>query len=379
MKHLRLLAALPALLAVPALAQDEPKPAYYGVWKGTIGTYPVMACVDQDGNGKARGAYYYMSRLTPIGLAGREDGKGWDEQVDYEPSGARWNAIAVKGDTLSGTWAEGKKTLPVKLARQLYQTKDEYDGPCMGDAFLTPRLAGGSVSVTDVSEAGLSYRKLTYVPGKQFGDNVAIETFALKSEAPGDKAINAALAKDVDDHTFRAEFLQCLGFEVANNGTDGYYGLTSTPDLISRRWVNVADSYENSCGGAHPNAWYSFRTFDRQSGAQVNLFRWFTDKAVEHVAGDQPQYDSDTLLAPLRELALKHTPDDAEGADEECPDATRGTEFWYLGLAKEGLQMTPSLPHVIQACAATYVVPWKELDPYLSKEGKAGVAALKAG
>lgn len=376
---MRWLALSLVLLAVPALAQDEqPKPDYYGVWKGTIGTYPVMACVDQDGYGKARGAYYYMSRLTPIGLAGSDAGADWNEQVDYDETGARWRSIAVKGAKLSGSWTDGKKSLPISLERQVYQTKDEYDGPCMGDAFLTPRLAGGKVIAAEVPEAKGAWRKLTYVPGKQFGDNVSMESFSLTSEAPGDKAINAALAQDIDDHTFRAEFLQCLGFEVANSGTDGYYGLTSEPDLITRRWVNVSDSYENSCGGAHPNAWYSFRTFDRQSGAQVNLFRWFNDKAVEHVAGDQPQYDSDQVLPPLRDLALRHTPDDAEGADEECPDATRDTEFWFIGLAKEGLQMTPSLPHVIQACAATYVVPWGELDPYLSKEGKAGVAALKA-
>ena len=72
----RWLALLPlALSAAPALAQqDEPRPDYYGVWKGTVGTYPVMMCIERDGLGQARGAYYYLSRLTPIGLAGRDDG-----------------------------------------------------------------------------------------------------------------------------------------------------------------------------------------------------------------------------------------------------------------------------------------------------------------
>ena len=41
--------------------------------------------------------------------------------------------------------------------------------------------------------------------------------------------------------------------------------------------------------------------------------------------------------------------------------------------------MIPSLPHVLEACAATYVVPWAELAPWLSDAGREGVAALKAG
>ena len=144
MRLLRLLAlVLVAPVALPAVAQDEPKPAYYGVWKGTIGAYPVMACLDRDGLGQARGAYYYLSHLSPIGLAGRDDGPDWDERVNYDASGARWHGVAVKGDALTASWTDGKKTLPVKLARQKFVTKDDYDGPCMGDAFVAPRAGGG--------------------------------------------------------------------------------------------------------------------------------------------------------------------------------------------------------------------------------------------
>ncbi|WEK48047.1 MAG: hypothetical protein P0Y56_07060 [Candidatus Andeanibacterium colombiense] len=374
-----LLVLLLALLTGPLAAQGEPKPVYYGVWKGTVGTYPVIACMDQDGLGKARGAYYYVSHLTPIGLAGRDDGPDWDEAVDYAASGARWHAVAVKGDVLWASWVQGGKTLPVRLARQTWTGGEEFDGPCMGDAFIAPRAGGGSVASADASFDGVAYRKLTYVPGKQFGENGSIETLALLSDAPGDKAINALLARDLPDGGWRSDFIQCLSFEVANSGSDGYFGLTVEPDLITGRWLDLTIGNENSCGGVHPNAWSSFRTFDRQSGAEVNLFRWLNAKAVEHVAGDKPEDGYDKLLPPLRDLTLEYASADAGDADPDCPAATRDAEFWYLGLAKDGLQLIPSLPHVIQACADSYVVPWRALAPYLSDEGKAGAAVLRAG
>ena len=70
---MRWLAALLALLATPAAAQDAP--AWAGAWEGRVGTFPVRLCIDSWGDQPARGAYYYLSQLEPIALS-EEDGEG---------------------------------------------------------------------------------------------------------------------------------------------------------------------------------------------------------------------------------------------------------------------------------------------------------------
>src|SRR5690606_6778013 len=70
MRHLAALAAL--LLAAPAAGQA--RPAWAGVWQGTISRLPVRLCIDAR-DGAARGSYYYLSELEPIAL-GEDDGEG---------------------------------------------------------------------------------------------------------------------------------------------------------------------------------------------------------------------------------------------------------------------------------------------------------------
>jgi hypothetical protein len=381
MRGLALLAAL--LLAVPASAQDSP--AWVGVWGGKVGTSPVRLCIDAWGDGPARGGYYYLSRLEPIPLTDEDGEGGWIERAPDGEQQALWEFAQQDGERLRGTWRQGPRSLPFDLKPIAWTTADE-DGPCGSDAFLGPRVAGGEVLSAPAELDGWRYTALTYRPPAHFAEEVFLESFAYASERPGDAGILAALAKEMPAAGRPAPYLQCMGDSIAVNGRDGYYSNASKPSLVSPEWLVTLESYDVYCGGAHPSHGFFHRTFDRQSGEEVELARWLGETAIEHKSyeGDEDGYD---LVRPaLRELILaRGVSDDGpptaedESDEAECREAAREQEFWTFGLSREGMLFVPSLPHVIAACQATYTVPWPEVAPFLNETGRAGLARLRGG
>ena len=380
---MRWLAALLALLATPAAAQDAP--AWAGAWEGRVGTFPVRLCIDSWGDQPARGAYYYLSQLEPIALS-EEDGEGgWIERSPDGGQQALWEVAQQDGERLRGTWRKGRRSLPFDLAPTVWTSTDE-GGPCSSDAFLGPRGAGGEVLSAPAELAGWRYTALAYRPPAHFAEEVFLESFAFPPERPGDAAILAALAEEMPAAGGAAKYLRCMGDSIAVNGRDGDYSNVAKPFLVAAAWLATLESYDVYCGGAHPSHGYFHRTFDRQSGEEVQLARWLGDTAVEHKTyeGDEEGYD---LVRPaLRELILARGPTDGEppeGADEsydaECRDVARDQEFWTFGLSRDGMLFVPSLPHVAAACQATYTVPWSELKPFLNETGRAGLARLRGG
>lgn len=374
MKWLALL--LLAFLAVPALAQEEPKPDYYGAWTGTIGKYPVVACLSVDGFGDLQGAYYYRSQLKPIGLS--QAGQGWQEESEMgAPTGATWNSVAVKADILTASWRQGKRSLAVRLQRTAWTAASEYDGPCMSDTFLSPRTEGSRIEEQQASLDGWNYVKLAFRPPASMPD-VAISSFAFAPREPGDMAINAKLRADLPDGSWRSELMQCMGQAIQSHGSDGEFEFSSEPSMVSRRWFDTYDTYGGYCGGAHPSWGFYHRTFDRQTGEQVDLLGWLVDTMTEHVPGEGPdELDYYKVLPPLRELILKRAPDGEQSYEAECREYAEGEEFWSTGLSREGISFSPSVPHALGPCATTFTVPWQELGPFLSKEGDDGRRALR--
>jgi len=377
------LAAIAVLAAaMPAMASDAAAPAQRGVWKGKIGNYPVIACLSEDGMGRFKGAYYYLSRLSPIGLMPSDDGLQWLEHAHYEESGATWRALTIKGDALSGEWTQDGRTLRIALSREAWTPAEEFEEPCMAEPFLAPRAGGGSVVEGDAALDGQPYRTLTYTKPTHL-DDAEISSFALLPQQPGDGAINTALASEIPDGTYRSELMQCMGQAIGVHGADGYYGSFIAPTLITARWVNVRISYESYCGGAHPSHGYLYRAYDRQGGAEADLFRWLSGTMVEHVPGDTSEQSYDLLQPAMCELILARPPvgeDGEEGPEPyepECREVALEEEFWTLGLSEKGMLFIPSMPHALTPCVATFSVPWDELEPALSEKGRAEVAALR--
>ena len=363
MKPALLLAAL--TLALPA---QGAVPAWHGVWRGTIGRLPVRVCL-QDRESFANGSYYYLSRLKPIALSRGASGS-WSEEVDGGAVTGQWTLSAPAYGGLTGTWRGGGKTLPIALTKVAVAEGDE--DPCGTTAFIAPRLSPVQVTSKPASLGGFGYTELAYDVGPSFPE-IGITSFSYPPTRPGDGAINAALRLDPAKPDGEADYIECMKMAHGSLGRDGDFQFSFTPELVTPEYLSVARSSGGFCGGAHPSQSSTHLTFDRASGARVDLAGWFTAGGV---VGEGEGTTSIRKITPaLRALVLKHFPF-GQGEDADCRDAVSSEEYWDLALNRSGVAFAPSLPHVVQACTDTSVVPFAELTGFLSSNGRAGIARL---
>ena len=377
-------AILPLLMVAPGSVPD--KPVWVGVWEGTVGTYPVRLCMDQWGDGPGRGAYYYLSALEPLSLTEDDDEIAWIEHGPDDPD-ARWAFTQQSEERLRGSWTKASRRLPFDL-KPIAWTKGEWDGTCDSAAFMGPRLLPGTIATEPEDVGGWRYTRQIYSPPRQFKDEVSAESFTFTPEQPGDSKILEWLASHLPRGTMEDDATECIAGAVASVGADGYFGEFLYPIEVGRSFLTVYENSDTYCGGAHPNAFFQYKTFDRQSGQEINLARWLNDAGREHHPAENELDSYDTLLPALRKLIVKHQPQEGfpeadthepGPLDAECLEVAEEQEFWTFGFRREGMLFVPSVPHVATPCMGTFIVPWSELMPYLSAEGRAGVARLNGG
>ena len=359
-------------LALAVAPADPPPPVWQGVWQGTVGTLPVRVCLARRGDAYSVGSYYYLSKLRPIRLeqqgGSREWAEGWVTASD--PPAPRWRFDTLAADALGGEWSGGGRTLGFRLTR-VAGTLGE-DEPCGSLLFNAPRLRPLRVTTTRASRDGTGYTRLRFDPGPAFPD-VALESFALDGDAPATRRINARLRKDMPLEPARGDWYECVAGGLAAHGDDGDYDQTIAPVLVTARWLAATDAVGYDCGGAHPDNAVSSLTFDRTTGAEIDLHDWLAPTAVkrERLSGiDRPVV---TLRPGFRGVVVRQ----ARGIDPDCRESVAGADFWDIGLARTGLRFTPSLAHVEQACAEETLLPWHVLAPYLSAAGRTGMASLR--
>lgn len=127
--------AMTLALSSSAGAQEPPKGLSTINMSGKVGAYPIgMQLTVRDRRDFVSGRYFYVRTLLDIPLTGRREG---DTLVLEEPDGGtfrlrlvsnapgRKEALTFYNSTsLSGTWTQGAKTLPVELG-----FTGSYDGP----------------------------------------------------------------------------------------------------------------------------------------------------------------------------------------------------------------------------------------------------------
>lgn len=357
-----------ALFAAPAAAQSSS--GFAGVWQGTLGAQPIRACFNQREWG-AFGAYYYLDHLVSIPLQ-QPDGKkltfveGGDERDAASP---RWTLDKPATDRLAGSWTQAARTLPIALTRVPLPKLKEDDTPCGSMAFQQPRMRGVRTLTRPAVKDGVHYTRLILDHGGHFGENISVETFALAGDTPAVRRINAKLRKPLAGEP--DGWLACIRMaaDTSPNGADN--SESYEPRLFGRRWLVVMHHWDGFCGGAHPDSSNTPMIFDLTTGAEVDVFDWFNDKAIkrEPVEGYEPLI---SLRPPFRSMVLGVWKAD----DAECTDAVRTDEYWHAELTRTGFTFTPDLPHVAQACGEDFKVPFSKLQPWLNDTGKTAIAAL---
>ena len=361
-----LLVVLALASAVPAAAQ-EADPAWVGVWEGRVGTLPVRVCLDSWGEDiPGRGSYYYRSRLEPLSLSDAGDGM-WIERASGSDAEAEWFIEQITDEAMRGLWRQGGRELRFELEPVAWH-EGEWGGACASPEFMQPRLRAPELAAQSATLEGWRYSRRTYRPPAHFRDEVAIESFTFAPERPGDRAIIAYLDGQLPKGAADDAFAECIAGAVSAVGTDGYFERTVVPAMAAREFLAVDEISSNYCGGAHPNHYTVPRTFDRRDGHEVDLFDW--------IGAPRGEDGESAIPERLRELVVARWPTDSAA---DCGELAAGSDYWYLGLAREGLVFTPDMPHVATPCEEAVTVEWTALKPFLDAEGRAGLARLRGG
>jgi hypothetical protein len=359
-----------AALSFGAPAAAQSSAGFAGVWQGTVGTQPVRVCFNEREWGKF-GQYYYMSHLVSIPLQQPEGQKqsfveGGDESDSKSP---RWTFDKTALDRLSGSWTQAAKSLPIALTRvPLPKLKDE-DTPCGSMTFQEPRTRGVKMLTKPAVKDGVHYTRLILDFGGHFGEDIRAETFALAGDSPAVRRINAKLREPLAGEP--DGWLDCIRMAANNSPYGGANSESYEPRLFGRRWLVAMHHWDGDCGGAHPDSSNTPTLFDLTTGAEINVFDWFNDKAIERrpVEGYEPLI---SLRPAFRSMVLGGWKAD----DAECTDAVRTDEYWHAEPTRTGFTFTPELPHVAEACGEDFKVPFAKLQPWFSEKGKAAIAAL---
>ena len=359
--------------------------AWQGVWRGTIGGAAVQVCL-QHTDYNDFGAYYYMRHLQIISLgkldrkAGAPAGPTWTEAPfsDKADKGPLWHITAVGKGRIDGVWTDGGKSLPIALTAVARDTpaKGDDDQPCGSQAFSGPRFTKPVVTTRPAKIDGIAYNRVLVDIGKQFTDS-GFETFQLLGTTPAIRRINAELYKDVPTGPDHADYFQCTMAALGQNGLDGDTTSTLSPETLTPSFMVEADSESDDCGGAHPNADTSYRTWDLRTGTKIDLYGGFTKAALTrtvHDAGTKNAYDEVTLTPAFKAMVLAAFPAD----DPDCKEAVATADNWAARLTPQGVAFTPALPHVVAACIDDAVIPFAKLAPFLTADGKAFAALFQA-
>ncbi|MDB5692363.1 MAG: hypothetical protein JWO81_1426 [Alphaproteobacteria bacterium] len=360
--------AAAVLMPSRAAAEPSPRPAWHGIWQGSIGSRPVRVCFVQT-QSNAFGAYYYLSSLRSIALDHPDRGGTFVEGDGTEPQKPRWVLDDVKPNGISGRWTQAERTLPIRLTRIAEPAASET--PCTSMLFLQPRLAGIRVVTKRARKDGTAYTRLILDHRGHFPET-RVESFALDGSSGSVRRINAKLRAPLSGNP--PEWFDCIRNAIGQSGRDGDTDEMLAPRLISARWLTVIHHQDGDCGGAHPNSANLPRTFDRASGQEIDLHDWLNDTAIKRTRYPGDSDDIKTLRPAFRAFILgRWKPDDAE-----CGDPVRAQEFWDIELTRTGLVFTPQLAHVVQACGEDFAVPFARLRPYLSAAGLANIASMRA-
>ena len=190
---------------------------------------------------------------------------------------------------------------------------------------------------------------------------------------PADDAqrkINAAVKRL--DATVRKAVAQCL----KDGGKDADWERGVAVTMRGPRFLSYMISDDASCGGLHPNTSIMSIVYDLDTGQPVDWIKFLPPALIgsQALAEGMDGTRMVTLSSPLlRALYLtqyrpRSDPEKKTAADdEECRDAVASAGdghpamMAWLDADGDGLALQLDLPHVMQACADTLVIPVEAL------------------
>lgn len=340
---------------------------------GTLGGKPVVVELTTDQKGKLDGGQYgYLSQRRVL-LLRKSERAGLLEEYRVKSPGdevvSGYWSLRRAGRGWEGQWLKqpGANGLPLRLepaalpeetTRALGQTIQPRLRPEPFNLLLAQSPALAIRAGKTQSQAGLRITPLRW----QRGDALVAASVQLAEPAqPGDAAINAALRLLLQGSIVDAEHCSAAAGDFQD------FQQESTITHASARYLNVQTQTEYNCGGAHPNAGYSSRVYDRQNGQEIDL-----GKQVYHVDGPQQAAFRQLVAATLkRELNKEERGDECYAGFLADP---AGTEYPWLrlnGIDGKGVIVSLDYAHAEQACGLDLTLPYASLQRFRRSDAPA--------
>ncbi|HRH91776.1 MAG TPA: hypothetical protein PLW01_07665 [Agitococcus sp.] len=314
---------------------------YYGAWAGTIGKNKVQVCLAKYG-----AQYYYLRHKVGISLELDENNPiQWFETVknrktwDWDKTGS-WTLDKITNNQIQGQWTSPNATQQelINLAR-IGNLEDD----------ICPSIFYQPIE-----------NSLNFQYGKDKFGQVSFKTIITKTGTAFEVPDSAKNSKKIN--AFIMEWLKeqaVAGYDCQLNGGGGW-SKELRPILWTKKWLVLIDILPDTyCGGAHGGWSIDHHTFNLTTGKKVNVATWFNQKV-----NYEPNNDTKSAFTQLIE---KLNPRD------DC-DSPMGLNEPYPLL--NGLVFPTSYSHAERACEDEIFISYKDLQPYLSKEGKAAIATI---
>jgi hypothetical protein len=313
-----------------------------GVWRGKLGGMDIVACF----NGEQSGNYYYIRHKQPIRLSREEKSNIWME----EGKTGSWKLDLPVAKKLRGDWQapENGKPLAITLGSP---SNEKDDQPCASSEYNQaledfPKLKMGSVEDFN----GRKYRRLRIAD---------VETIELMSSGAADGKVNlklrAVLPKskaDLEEYFLkRREFLGNFGYAAEDE-------TFAQPYYWSDDWITV-HYYRWAAGFGARGITLNYRTWNMKTGEEVDLWKWF---------GTQSYSYSD--MAPLPDRLKKYLIKDAD-IEAECRHDYYGEGEYHVTLESTGMKFWENA--FGDGCEKEFIIPYKDIGPFLTPEGKIAI------
>lgn len=397
-------ALMACLLTTSAIAgTGQAKPSFTGVWTGHIGKLAITACFNDSPQDVAYGNYYYQHRLVPINLYGYPDTAGkvdawhesdgkWhaDDLLDYEGT---WKVTSLLANKLQGIWSNrsGSRKLPIDLTRIEYapqsaeQEKSDNTAPvkpCSSevyqaaiegtfDTFFGPVRATNNVKYRYVAKGFPGMKKREDYTDRE----LYIATIELIGESPSIQSINDDLRERLSPE-HEADLRECRrkNFDVTAPREENYVETITSVSVAANRLV-INTKRDGSCGergiiGDDTHMW------NLETGKRESLLTLFSNNESTGVRSEGSLPDAlDTLIA--NRLRRRNDPTNLSWKEiQECYGKYElGAYSYELKVTTKGIRFEiPPVPG--GACGESITLTFKELRPFLNKDGRRFVTDL---
>jgi hypothetical protein len=389
MVHIIRILLLLAATALPALSAD-----WEGVFEGTLGKSKIIVELNAGPEkSEYKGGYSDGSRYSYVPAA-------YDLKLQLDSEGdtltfteatvphyaikdlpegdkalsGRWS-LKVFGQSASGIWTSvnGKKSLPIKLHRQLLLNDVGADFNQLSVTynniwFASEKIAGQDKPI-NFGDVSLAFEKDSVF-------NLPMPVFTKFPNADGMVKANAILRQ------------YYKGSLIANR--DCINGLNSEPPrpyvpeynfevvYASSKVVTISEGGSVYCGGAHPNNYVSYLTFDLVKGQQIGGRYQLDLSPIGY--GEILKLATKPERIAFEDFALSRWQEGAKAAGETSEDGCGGRGFmadqapggkeFSLAFFREGLAVQRTdYPSAAANCLFQdfnpAIIPWTDLKPWL--------------